>query len=630
MAASSVEQRRQAAIVKQLNRLVVYSLRHGPSSVALDTDSNVTEAVSWARNYLDEASSESLDDSKAVATRNREDFVRKLRLHAQDAKAAIFNASWRDYTRFLAEEDEAAWRAANAMINAQQHTTKTSDHGNNKRLGVGAAEEGERYGILELLFALAHEPLTVPVAMVGALRKLREKKAQQRARDLQDLNPFASAAAHQHQVELDEAYGEWREDVSTASTEVEDACILDRILFDVTHSCGCVYGEQSELLLLQQLEALASVDEIFLPLWRGLVGHAESDLAKWNKYGAADACMKAPSVGTNCSDRRGWKAGKVCVLPAQIFGRDAQTAGDIVKLRLQLDPACEKTPFAAERHRVLSAARYLALQQSRRLLGALMHETRGARTNHEPTPELAELPVFRWRHQHHSQTAIPGFFAPIQMLTYSRCFHFLREVKSARRNLLRMSTTFFSHVRATVMDEQLLLHDAQLLRGEMLHFVDGLEASLCMRVAESIADFEEAVAAEVGGGLARCGEGLGEEQHAAPTTHLHGLRALQQLHSDFLENLANKMLLKDGSLLTDLRSLLRLATAFTKSFANCCPDEHPAWWVGQQIKLSEYRKDFRATLLFVLKLLKFSVSRMSRDTEIIHLFHRLNGNGFYV
>ena len=60
MASSLHEVGRQWGTMEHLESLVLYSLRNGVS-VSLDTESNVREAVSWAKGFLDDSPPESLD-----------------------------------------------------------------------------------------------------------------------------------------------------------------------------------------------------------------------------------------------------------------------------------------------------------------------------------------------------------------------------------------------------------------------------------------------------------------------------------------------------------------------------------------------------------------------------------------
>ncbi|CAD7943083.1 unnamed protein product [Amoebophrya sp. A120] len=429
--------------------------------------------------------------------------------------------------------------------------------------------------------------------------------------------------------------------------------------------------------------------------------------------------------------------------------------------------------------------------------------------------------------------SIPGFFSPMQMDMYSRCFSFLLELKGARKLLQQAhfflynknssstsarqnrnthvgerrsaqpavnSFGFGSHPRTQLLlqqDEHHVLQDAHLLRSEMLHFVQGLESALSMRVAACIDTFDKNAAAGISmfnssaetstsssgtirsssrrarsrnplslvsrpqshmvvereaksntrplsklteaksssqtggcrtpstsysrwesssapGGTAGAAspsylraygrssvrpawsshgalppsqnqyqsttnnkrddieiDGAGTGSRTEDLNHRIlrrrigsssdptktepgdgkkvpaqtqakslafvdqlasiGFEDLQALHARFLEEVSPEKWLGDSSLLADLRQLVTLVRSFAENFCAAPPGnegEDPRWWVRQRVKLTEYRKEFRSTLLFVLKLLKFAPCHSRK--EFTSLFHQLNGNGFYI
>ena len=75
----------------------------------------------------------------------------------------------------------------------------------------------------------------------------------------------------------------------------------------------------------------------------------------------------------------------------------------------------------------------------------------------------------------------------------------------------------------------------------------------------------------------------------------------------------------------DLRQLLYLSRVFACEIA-VVPHQRG----GGLEEVQDFQKRFRNVLRFSLKLLKFCVARSSHDKDVIHLFHRLNGDGFYI
>ncbi|CAD7973555.1 unnamed protein product [Amoebophrya sp. A25] len=151
---SSLEVKKQTAILEQREALAGHSFRNC-SGVALVTKSNIDETVTWAKGFLDDSPAETLD-GKGLALRSKDGFVQKLRLHGQDSKADLFERSWHEY------------------LGLGSLSTTSLDP------PLIFDEEAATYGILECLFALVLEPLTVPNSVVPALLRLRARRNQTR------------------------------------------------------------------------------------------------------------------------------------------------------------------------------------------------------------------------------------------------------------------------------------------------------------------------------------------------------------------------------------------------------------------------------------------------------------------
>ncbi|CAD7973561.1 unnamed protein product [Amoebophrya sp. A25] len=290
----------------------------------------------------------------------------------------------------------------------------------------------------------------------------------------------------------------------------------------------------------------------------------------------------------------------------------------------------------------------------------------------------------QWREQR-----IPGFCTPLQMATYSRIFSFLLDLKSARKTLLDTHLLVALRTRCSgAADERTLIQSVSLLRAEMLHFVTSLESTMMSRISECAREFDKKLLnkgveeqrlqekrqqighvqqesrqqvrhvqqesrqegpleqdsrqqgplllqqqqaeSKKGAGACRSGSDTFLDENAPfldENAPVFDFAALQQSHSDFLEGLLQATLLSDETLVGDLRALLHIAVSFVHSFSQSARNT-AAWWVRQSVKTTQYRKEFRCTLTFVLKLLKFSIGR--KDIQAINLFHKLNGNGFYM